>query len=87
MAYQLDELTIANQEYYVYDKTMIWFENEEGSVQFNTQQPSELMVLAAQPIGEKVNHYGPFVMNEKTEVLEAIRDAQMGKMGVLIEDF
>ena len=31
--------------------------------------------------------YGPFVMNTQTEIMEAMRDYQMGKMGVLIEEF
>jgi redox-sensitive bicupin YhaK (pirin superfamily) len=29
---------------------------------------------------------GPFVMNNETQLMEAYRDARMGKMGVLIED-
>ncbi|MFN3940796.1 MAG: pirin-like C-terminal cupin domain-containing protein, partial [Chitinophagales bacterium] len=27
--------------------------------------------------------YGPFVMNNQTELMEAIRDYQQGKMGLL----
>jgi redox-sensitive bicupin YhaK (pirin superfamily) len=34
---------------------------------------------------EKVESYGPFVMNNQTEIMEAMRDYQMGKMGVLVE--
>jgi redox-sensitive bicupin YhaK (pirin superfamily) len=30
--------------------------------------------------------HGPFVMNNETQLLEAMRDYQMGKMGVLIEE-
>ncbi|MFN5706118.1 MAG: pirin-like C-terminal cupin domain-containing protein, partial [bacterium] len=29
---------------------------------------------------------GPFVMNSETEIMEAYRDYQMGRMGVLIEE-
>jgi redox-sensitive bicupin YhaK (pirin superfamily) len=43
--------------------------------------------LSGQPINESLSSYGPFVMNSQTEILEALKDAQMGKMGVLIEDF
>jgi redox-sensitive bicupin YhaK (pirin superfamily) len=31
--------------------------------------------------------YGPFVMNSQTEIMTALKDSQMGKMGVLIEEF
>jgi hypothetical protein len=40
-------------------------------------------VLSGIPIGEKVTHYGPYVMNTQTEILEAMRDYQQGKMGYL----
>jgi hypothetical protein len=30
--------------------------------------------------------HGPFVMNNETQLLEAMRDYQMGKMGILIEE-
>jgi redox-sensitive bicupin YhaK (pirin superfamily) len=38
------------------------------------------------PINEKMVSHGPFVMNSETELMEAFRDYQMGKMGVLIEE-
>nr|MBP8248966.1 hypothetical protein [Chitinophagales bacterium] len=31
--------------------------------------------------------YGPFVMTSQTEIMQALRDYQMGKMGVLIEEW
>jgi redox-sensitive bicupin YhaK (pirin superfamily) len=34
---------------------------------------------------EPIATHGPFVMNNQTELMEAMRDFQMGKMGVLIE--
>jgi hypothetical protein len=42
--------------------------------------------MTGKPLDEKVASYGPFVMNSQTEIMEAMRDYQMGKMGVLIED-
>ena len=35
------------------------------------------------PIKEKITQYGPYVMNTQTEILEAMRDYQQGKMGHL----
>jgi redox-sensitive bicupin YhaK (pirin superfamily) len=37
-------------------------------------------------LNESVASNGPFVMNNETQILQAFRDYQMGKMGVLIED-
>lgn len=41
----------------------------------------EVLLLGGQPIREPVFHYGPFVMNTKQEVIEAIEDFQSGKFG------
>ena len=32
---------------------------------------------------EKVVQWGPYVMNSQTEIMEALRDFQMGKLGFL----
>lgn len=41
----------------------------------------EVLVLGGRPIREPVFHYGPFVMNTKTEVIQAIEDFSAGKFG------
>ena len=45
---------------------------------------SRFLIISGRPLEENVTQYGPFVMNTQTEVLEAMRDYQMGKMGILI---
>ncbi|WP_345156651.1 pirin family protein [Pontibacter saemangeumensis] len=47
---------------------------------------SRLLLLAGEPLQETVVSHGPFVMNTQSEILQAMRDYQQGKMGVLIED-
>ncbi|MBL8728042.1 MAG: pirin family protein [Planctomycetes bacterium] len=44
---------------------------------------AQLLVLAGEPIPESVVGYGPFVMNTKAEIGQAIADFESGKMGRL----
>jgi redox-sensitive bicupin YhaK (pirin superfamily) len=43
----------------------------------------ELLLLGGQPIGERVVHYGPFVMNTEAEIREALEDYHAGRLGVI----
>jgi len=42
---------------------------------------AELLLLAGEPIGEPMVHYGPFVMNTEGQIMEAIADYRAGRMG------
>jgi hypothetical protein len=44
-------------------------------------QGGRFLVLAAKPIGEPIVQYGPFVMNTRAEIEQAIRDYQSGVFG------
>ncbi|MGC1204491.1 MAG: pirin-like C-terminal cupin domain-containing protein [Flavobacteriaceae bacterium] len=44
---------------------------------------SLLLFVSGEPFHEPVSTYGPYVMNTQTEIMEAMRDYQMGKMGFL----
>jgi len=44
---------------------------------------SQLLFLSGKPFNEKVKSWGPYVMNTQTEIMEAMRDYQQGKMGFL----
>jgi hypothetical protein len=41
----------------------------------------EVLLLGGQPIGEPVVHYGPFVMNSRDEIAQALEDYQAGRLG------
>ena len=66
--------------------------NENQLIQFNRDGEgfsikgkgrSKLLFISGEPLYEKVTTYGPYVMNTQTEIMEAMRDYQMGKMGFL----
>ncbi len=61
--------------------------NEDGSsIELEALEDTRLLIGTGKPLNEPVASHGPFVMNNQTELLEAFRDYQMGKMGVLIEE-
>lgn len=78
-------LRIAGQEKIPKEKLIV-FKKDMTSIDISLTEPSSYLLLAGHPIGEKIIQSGPFVMNSQTEILRAMRDYQMGKMGVLIED-
>jgi redox-sensitive bicupin YhaK (pirin superfamily) len=43
----------------------------------------ELLILGGQPIGEHVEHYGPFVMNTRDEIVQALEDFEAGRLGTI----
>ena len=46
---------------------------------------ARLLVLAGVPLREPVVSYGPFVMNTRAEIMQAVRDYQAGRMGEIAD--
>lgn len=53
---------------------------EGEGVRISGREGSRLLLIAAQPIGEPVARYGPFVMNTKEEIYQAFADYEAGKL-------
>jgi redox-sensitive bicupin YhaK (pirin superfamily) len=52
----------------------------------NTTSPLDVLLIAGKPLNEPIARYGPFVMNKKEEIMEAIVDYQNGSMGKIAFD-
>jgi quercetin 2,3-dioxygenase len=59
------------------------FRNDGEIIQAEAEADCVLLVLSGEPIDEPIAAYGPFLMNTKQEIVEAIEDFNAGKFGVL----
>jgi len=55
-------------------------------VQDSNRPALEVLLLGGQPIREPVVQYGPFVMNTREQVMQAMHDYQSGRFGVIPDD-
>ncbi|EDP70637.1 putative pirin-related protein [Flavobacteriales bacterium ALC-1] len=62
---------------------LIQFHHDGEGFSIEAKENSLLLFLSGEPFNEPVSTYGPYVMNTQTEIMEAMRDYQMGKMGFL----
>lgn len=66
-------------------KNLVHFKNDGSGISVEALEDTRVLLLSGAPLNEEVVSYGPFVMNTQTEIMEAMRDYQKGKMGVLVE--
>lgn len=83
--YLLDGAIKLNGYGLVDGKNAVVFKNDGDGIIFEATEDTRVLLTTGKPLNEKVVSYGPFVMNSQTQIMEAMRDYQMGKMGVLVE--
>jgi hypothetical protein len=85
--YLLDGRAEFGGKFPVDGKNLVWFKEEGDTVSIKAEEAFRGIFLMGKPLNEPLETYGPFVMNNQTQIMQAMRDYQMGKMGILIEEF
>jgi hypothetical protein len=63
----------------------VLFKNEGENFTVEATENAIVLVLSGEPINEPIAAQGPFVMNTRAEIMQAIDDFYAGKFGVLAE--
>jgi redox-sensitive bicupin YhaK (pirin superfamily) len=58
----------------------------ELSVPAGNPEAARILLVAGQPLREPVARYGPFVMNTRAEIIQAVTDFQSGRLGEIKRD-
>lgn len=74
------EVTVNDQK--VVSGQMVVFERSTGTVKISTDvanvESAQVLILGGAPLNEPVVRYGPFVMNTRQEIVDAVNDYQNG---------
>jgi quercetin 2,3-dioxygenase len=62
---------------------LVVYRPQGSHIHVDAREESRLLIMGGEPIHEPIARYGPFVMNTKSELIEAVQDYQAGKLGHL----
>jgi redox-sensitive bicupin YhaK (pirin superfamily) len=72
---------ILNDAQHIEAPSLVVLSREEIDFTIKAEQDSKFLILTGQPLNEPIEGYGPFVMNSKAEITDAINDFNHGKLG------
>jgi redox-sensitive bicupin YhaK (pirin superfamily) len=72
-----------NQDTQARTGDLVLFSRHNTDVLIESNNDAHLLVLSGEPIREPISAYGPFVMNTRQEIMEAIEEFNSGKFGTL----
>lgn len=75
--------TVQANHQLVNENQLVVFANQNEDIEITAQSHSKILLLSGDPINEPIVAHGPFVMNTRQEILEAFRDYEDGKFGIL----
>jgi redox-sensitive bicupin YhaK (pirin superfamily) len=71
------------------DGQMVMFAQDGDEIRIENSSDAsntlEVLLIGGVPLNEPIARYGPFVMNTKDEIFQAIQDYQNGKMGEITQ--
>ena len=74
---------ILNDAQHIAAPSLVVLSREEIDFTIKAEQDSKFLILTGQPLNEPIEGYGPFVMNTKAEIGEAVRDFNNGRFGIM----
>jgi redox-sensitive bicupin YhaK (pirin superfamily) len=63
----------------------VLFNKDGNAIEIEALDNTRMLFMSGKPLNEPMASHGPFVMTNESELMIAMRDYQMGKMGILIE--
>ncbi len=79
----LDGTITTNDSDTVKTDQFVLFGNNGTTIKISATEDSVILLLSGEPLNEPIFQYGPFLMNTKKEIAEAIDDFNNGKFGHL----
>lgn len=80
LVYVYEGAALIGDNAYALDKGRMARLSREGQLKLQANASSRVLVITGKPIGEPIVHHGPFVMNTREEIQQAVMDYTQGKL-------